>query len=388
MSQYALSGAVALLNQIEGQEVNGLSQQPRHIVDELARRQPLIWKSAFHRVLSGLSKQELGSETLGQINELIDWVFDMNPTSIAFDDDVSSIKSVLPLLGPNDVENIHKLAGDSAWLALAVLLRLIMPAFAAGALKPKIDRLNTLFADARCVVASADLAAAVQIDERAANHESAMVQRVENLHQAVTSTLPKLDDQMVAVQAAAATVQGRLDSFAADAETKLAAAKQQVTETEIFRSAVSLWERKASAHRKAYRGWLLSLFACVVGIIVIVVYKGPEIYPVLPKAKESNDVTYLVLAACVASVIGIGWLLRFFGRFVTENMIMHHDAQQRAVMLQVYLHLVGDPSSKIEQTDRTLIFSAIFRALPGHQVEDVAPPTLADLIKSAASPKP
>lgn len=112
------------------------------------------------------------------------------------------------------------------------------------------------------------------------------------------------------------------------------------------------------------------------------ILSGPEFLAKIPKEAD-GEIPYATVAMLTVCVIAVGWLLRFLGRFVTENMVMQSDASQREVMIRTYLALVGDEHAKMEQADRTLILNAIFRPLPGHQREDVAPPTLVDVVKSA-----
>jgi hypothetical protein len=86
-------------------------------------------------------------------------------------------------------------------------------------------------------------------------------------------------------------------------------------------------------------------------------------------------------------VIAIAWVFRMVARWVMSSLTLGDDAEQRRAMLETYFALVGDPNAKMEPSDRILILNAIFRPLPGHQSEDVAPPTLTDLIKSEISGK-
>lgn len=311
------------------------------------------------------------------------------PATVVRQNQEFAIDSPLPVFSVELLSGITEVARHDGWFALAIITRSLLPAYNhfQGTSPPLVDRVRFLLADPRlqAVALKLEIAVALRKEKAAAGHEhSAALVNLRNLSEKVSAALISLE---TGAGVAKAQIDEQLRAYAEEAEKRLTAAKEQVTESEIFKSATALWTAKARSHQDAYRGWLLLIIVAVLALIGIVFIFGPELYARLPKAKDSNEATYLVVAVCVASVVGLGWLLRFFGRFVVENLSMHQDAQQRAAMLQVYLHLIGDPASKIEATDRALIINAVFRPLPGHQSEDVAPPTLADLIKSATAPK-
>jgi hypothetical protein len=80
-------------------------------------------------------------------------------------------------------------------------------------------------------------------------------------------------------------------------------------------------------------------------------------------------------------VLGAAWLLRLISRFLNNNQVLADDARHRQVMTQTYLALVADPNSQVTEKDRLIMLNAIFRPLPGAQTDEVAPPTILDLLK-------
>ncbi len=50
-------------------------------------------------------------------------------------------------------------------------------------------------------------------------------------------------------------------------------------------------------------------------------------------------------------------------------------------MAETFVKLVSEEAVN-DETDRAIILNALFRPLPGTQVEDIQPPSLLDLIKS------
>jgi hypothetical protein len=65
-----------------------------------------------------------------------------------------------------------------------------------------------------------------------------------------------------------------------------------------------------------------------------------------------------------------------------------HDARQRHAIIRTYLRLLGDPKKPINEKERILALAALFRPLPGQGLDDVNPPTIADLLKEAQEQLP
>lgn len=58
------------------------------------------------------------------------------------------------------------------------------------------------------------------------------------------------------------------------------------------------------------------------------------------------------------------WICRLLVRFVLRSLVLMDDANQRSIVLDTYLNLVGEGVAKEE--DRQLLLQAIFAPLPGH----------------------
>jgi hypothetical protein len=97
--------------------------------------------------------------------------------------------------------------------------------------------------------------------------------------------------------------------------------------------------------------------------------------------KVDGDIAYGTLALTFVPIIAVGWVLRIIGRSITSSLTLKEDADHRRSMLETYFNLISDPNAKFEDKERSLILNAIFRPLPGQHPDEVAPPTLPDLIK-------
>lgn len=254
--------------------------------------------------------------------------------------------------------------------------------------------LTKLMIDPRMSTATARFAAATQSSALLEDYE----RKEKRLTAQVVASLKRIDAQVLvasnlqeelASDRAARAVEEdarkrAFDEFLDEGRGRIDAIQKQATEATILKGATDLWSNKASSHAWRF-GLGLAAIVIVVCLILFEIYSNAgDFLASLPK-KPDGEVTYVTVALLTICAIAAGWILRFFGRFVTENMVMQTDAAQRRTMLETYLALVGDKDAKMEQADRTLILNAIFRPLPGHQNEDIAPPTLTEVVRSAAS---
>lgn len=278
------------------------------------------------------------------------------------------------------------------WVFLAVILDRFREAVAEAirSADPTIRLgLTQLMSDPRLTSAIAIYTAAVEIDRAidGPNQVAAeMAQRISESRSEIarqkqewaqlTARRASETEKSVAEQTVAA------EAFFADANDRITAMLKQAIAAVTLQSATSLWSRKAIRHCVGFWAGLLFMTAIVCMALYQAYWHAPKFLADLPK-KADGEVSYITVIALIACVAASAWLLRFIGRFITENMVMQTDASQRHVMLQTYLALVGDKEAKMEQADRTLILNAIFRPLPGHQSDDIAPPTLLDLARNA-----
>ena len=156
--------------------------------------------------------------------------------------------------------------------------------------------------------------------------------------------------------------------------------KQLAHESAALNSSKKIWENRISKYKTTH--WVslgLITFVIIVFVCLTVAYGGDYIkkFPI----KADGDYAYAVILFSIIPVIAIAWILKFFGRIVSNSLVLKEDAELRDAMLNTYFALIGDPEAKFDSKERILIINAIFRPLPGHQSEDVAPPTLADLAK-------
>jgi hypothetical protein len=170
------------------------------------------------------------------------------------------------------------------------------------------------------------------------------------------------------------------DQFFKDETEKLSAFKQSLTEEIQLRSASQLWSNRAISHRAVAGASFLAFILILGAVLWYGAEHFKEIVAQLPRDKDGH-IEYVSVALLAIPAIGIGWCLRVLARFIHMNSVLGDDSRQRQAMTRTYLALVADKDSQVTKEDRLIMLNAIFRPLPGSQVEEVAPPTILDLLK-------
>jgi hypothetical protein len=175
-------------------------------------------------------------------------------------------------------------------------------------------------------------------------------------------------------------LQGAFDKFVAEEREKLQAFKGSLSEEVKLRSASNLWSDRALWHRLVSGVSLLAFFGTIACTLWYIAAHIETIISLLPRDKD-NHIEYVSVALIAIPAVGVGWTLKVLARFIQSNSILGDDSRQRQAMTRTYLALVADKDSGVTEKDRLVMLNAIFRPLPGIQTDELAPPTILDLLK-------
>ena len=166
------------------------------------------------------------------------------------------------------------------------------------------------------------------------------------------------------------------------------AAINKAREDAIFKAATALWRGKAIRHTISYAIGFAAIGTLVALAVWNFISHAAAIKAMLPVNEKTGEYTYLAVLIVALSFVAGAWILRLIGRFVVENFNYATDAQQRRMILQTFLTLVGTPEAEMKDGERALILSALFRPAPGQSADDPTPTTLAELLKGSQSGAP
>lgn len=167
------------------------------------------------------------------------------------------------------------------------------------------------------------------------------------------------------------------------AKTEIEIYKREFGANLVVKDADRLWQEKSNTHKI-----LFYIFGFIFISLVLISIGLPTLYwshistEIIKLEPLFKDHIIGAIVLLLIPVLGVAWILRLFSRFTLQNMILADDAQMRRVMAQTYVKLVSNDAIK-DPEDRAIILTALFRPLPGTHGEDISPPTIADILKSA-----
>ncbi|WP_225646395.1 DUF6161 domain-containing protein [Bradyrhizobium australafricanum] len=179
------------------------------------------------------------------------------------------------------------------------------------------------------------------------------------------------------------STRGNVEEFTATESKNLASFMQSLSEEVRLRSVSELWQNRARWHRGIAGAALAVFFVAVAALVGYCAMHMDQIVAALPRDKDQH-VEYVSIALLAIPALAVGWCLKILARLVHTNSVLGDDSRQRQAMTRTYLALVADSSSQVTTEDRLVMLNAIFRPLPGSQSDEVAPPTILDLINKGS----
>lgn len=356
-------------------------------LDAILEKESLIW-SSLCQVLIKETQDTIGGRSGMTVvaSAIQSRIMNFPAKTESLFEEGAKIVSSYPYILHEQLTELHELAKSNPWFMSAFIVDRFADTIVRNFYRPEDQQTYILFvADPRMASAIAEVQVA-QESEKLSRETNAIGRRTfEALGELRTGEESRNEEFQKLIASNMAAMNERsatFETFLDEAKQSITAARRQATEAGVLLHATRLWARKAILHGAGFWFGLAVMAGVICTSLYLAYWHAPAFLAALPK-KPDGEVTYVTVALLTICAIAAGWLLRFIGRFVTENMVLQTDADQRRVMLQTYLALVGDKDARMEQADRTLILNAVFRPLPGHQSEDVAPPTLLDLAKSA-----
>ena len=139
---------------------------------------------------------------------------------------------------------------------------------------------------------------------------------------------------------------------------------------------------KARTHRTVAM-WSGSLSVILlVSFLVIVGTIGRDVLNNYSDKITAQNV-YIYGLAAVSTVGALAWIVRILNKIFLQNLALLADARHREVLIKLFLAIQLEAGSRPDERERILILNALFRGLGDSKEEDVAPPSLLDLIQKS-----
>ena len=143
-------------------------------------------------------------------------------------------------------------------------------------------------------------------------------------------------------------------------------------------------EKKARNH-----GWV-AFFSGSISLtilclpIIFIIYYGVD-----TPIKTINDISsekIYIYGIIILSLIGsAAWIIRLISRIYIQNLNLYADAKHRAVLVRLFLALQNEGGVKADEKERVLLLNALFRPIGESKDDDLAPPSLLDLLQKPKS---
>jgi hypothetical protein len=203
---------------------------------------------------------------------------------------------------------------------------------------------------------------------------------VESLNTAIYNLNVQTNTAKTEIESAQESADHKTKAFVDEKKAELASFMVSLSEDIKLKSSSSLWANRAGWYRFGTAAWFAVFVLLASSVIVYFMEHVSDFVKDLPK-DSSGNIPYASIVLILIPALGAAWLLRLISRFLNNNHVLADDARHRQVMTQTYLALVADNKSEVTDKDRLVMLSAIFRPLPGAQIEEVAPPSILDLLK-------
>jgi hypothetical protein len=191
-----------------------------------------------------------------------------------------------------------------------------------------------------------------------------------------SSAAEKIETRISARERAMLESQLRYDQAATEALASFAATHATYLEQMKLRAPVEYWRTKAAEHKRDagdLRNWLVGFFVLMIGgYVIAIVGLHDQLAEFLLKF-QGNTGALLIVSASFALLASLPlWVGRLLVKFYLSEHHLATDAKEREVMTQTYLALTAEGA--VDEKDRTLILSALFRSTPDGVVKDNSQP--------------
>ncbi len=160
--------------------------------------------------------------------------------------------------------------------------------------------------------------------------------------------------------------------------------QKETREFSNLKETILLWRNKARWHN----GFAFVFGALFIAGLSLVPYSLQQNWVsgyVADLKQIPADHQFLTIVLLLVPVLSLAWVLKFFAKLCLENFSLSTDARFRDAQVATYLKLLSHPSKPINESERILALTSLFRPLPGTGGSDFSPPTTLELLKDAIS---
>jgi hypothetical protein len=145
------------------------------------------------------------------------------------------------------------------------------------------------------------------------------------------------------------------------------------------------WKLKTRTHLVIATFALIVFLAAITQILWMAFENFEFLWALISELQINSNGGFSVFGVAAISIptVLVFWILKHVSRVFIDNAAFAADASQRKVMMETYLALVGDPNSKVTDSERILVLHALFRPTSSVSADDGPPSGLWEIVNKA-----
>lgn len=175
----------------------------------------------------------------------------------------------------------------------------------------------------------------------------------------------------------------KLDDFLRASTEETEKFKKRIRQDVGLEEPTTFWTRKAKGHRKAAvifgAVFLAAAVAMVVWIDISAVELVADAVDRIVGDRDAAALTLVPIAFITIPALAFAWVLRHLSRIIIQNLSLEADARLRGTITMTFKALAADRA--MNDAELAIALQALFRPIDGKDHSEIAPPSLADILR-------
>lgn len=152
----------------------------------------------------------------------------------------------------------------------------------------------------------------------------------------------------------------------------------------------NFWTEKADGHRTAAIIFGVVFLLAVIGMVLWIDMSAVDLVADAVERivgnREAAALSLVPIAFITVPALAFAWVLRHLSRIIIQNLSLEADARLRGTITRTFKALAADRA--MNDAELAIALQALFRPIDGKDHSEIAPPSLADILKLGGDAKP
>jgi hypothetical protein len=181
----------------------------------------------------------------------------------------------------------------------------------------------------------------------------------------------------------------KLDDFLRVSTEETEKFKKRIRQDVGLEEPTNFWTRKAEGHRTAAilfgAVFLVAVVAMVIWIDMSAVELVADAVDRIVGDRDAAALTLVPIAFITIPALAFAWVLRHLSRIIIQNLSLEADARLRGTITMTFKALAADRT--MNDAELAIALQALFRPIDGKDHSEIAPPSLADILRLGGDSK-